>query len=339
MTGKNPSFVEIYPNIYRLSLPFLSDTKTKLGPGPVNIYLFTENPITLIDTGTADMLPVIYRALPELNLTPSDIEQLIITHGHLDHYGGAYKLKKDVPNLVIAAHKDDTALIEGNESVNDASKYLFLTLAGYPVLWKIPLYLLDKKVQKILFPSPVTRQLEDGDTVKCGRYDAEIIWTPGHSKGSVCVYLRSEDILFSGDTVISHVTPNAIVMLEPDGGMPVRKSQAEFYSSLAKLEELNPALIHSGHGEPITNINTVTGYYRKLFNKRRARILEYIAGGEQTIYKIAMAVFPVRGPRRIDTSFEIFLAVSEVYTQLQILEQEERVKLTKRGSKLYVTLL
>jgi len=336
MTNSNQSFVEIHPHIYRLSLPFMNDSAK--GPGPVNIYLFTGNPVTLIDTGIAGMSPIIYNALLELNLTPSDIEQIIITHGHLDHYGGAYGLKQNAPNLVIAAHKDDMPVIEGRMNIHGSFKYPFLALAGYPMLWKIPLRILDKKAQKIFLSCPVTKQLEDGDTIRCGRYDAEIIWTPGHSAGSICIYLRSENILFSGDTIISNIIPNAIVMLESDGDMPVRKSQAEFHSSLAKLEKLNPALICSGHGESINNINAITEYYRKIFNKRRAKILEHAAGAEQTIYKIAVAVFPIK-TTNMEASFEIFLAISEVYTHLQVLEQEGRVKLTKRGGRLYATLI
>jgi len=337
MTDKNPSFVEIHPYIYRLSLSFMSDSARS--PGPVNIYLLTGNPVTLIDTGTVGMAPMIHNALSELNLLPSDIEQIVITHGHLDHYGGAYTLKQSAPNLVVAAHKDDVDLIEGRTSIHSSLKYPFLTLAGYPMLWKVPLRLLDRRARKNFLSCSVTRQLEDGDVIKCGYYDAEIVWTPGHSKGSVCIYLKNENILFSGDTIISNVTPNAIVMLERDGNLPIRKSQAEFYSSLAKLEKMNPALICSGHGESIDNINTVTEYYRKLFNKRRARILERVINAEQTIYEIAVAVFPIKATSKIDASFEIFLAISEVYTHLQVLEQEGKVKLTKRGGKLYVTLL
>ena len=337
MTDKNPSFVEIHPNIYKLSLPFLSDSAR--GPGPVNIYLFTDDPVTLIDTGTSGTIPMIRHALLELNLALSDIKQIIITHGHLDHYGGAYELKRDMPNLIVAAHKDDADLIEGRTSIHSSFKYPFLKLAGYPALMRVPLRLVDRRARKNFVSCPVTRQLEEGDIIKCGRYNAEIVWTPGHSKGSICVYLRSENILFSGDTIIANVTPNAIVMLEKDGSMPIRKSQAEFYSSLVKLEELNPAIIFSGHGEPVSDVNTVTAYYRRLFNNRRERILECTAGGEQTIYEIAVAVFPVKAPNKIDASFQIFLAISEVYTHLQILELERRIELMKRNGKLYITLL
>ena len=332
-----PSFVEIHPHIYRLSLPFLKDTAKR--PRTVNIYLLTGKPVTLIDTGIAGMIPMVRSALLELNLTPSDIEQIIVTHGHLDHYGGAYEFKQNAPNLIVAAHKDDIDLIEGRMSIHDGLKYPFLTLAGYPMLWKIPLRLLDRKARKIFLSCPVTKLLEDGDVIKCGHYDAEIIWTPGHSKGSICIYLKSENILFSGDTIISGVTPNAIVMLERDGSMPVRKSQAEFHSSLAKLEELNPALVFSGHGELVNDISSVIDYYRKLYDKRRAKILECIADAEQTIYEIAVAVFPVKAVRKTDASFQIFLAVSEVYTHLQILEQEGQIKFTKRGGRLYITLI
>ncbi|MBN1498458.1 MAG: MBL fold metallo-hydrolase, partial [Spirochaetes bacterium] len=75
---------EIYPGIFRIILP-LAGTK----PGPVNAYLFTGKPVTLIDTGTLKSAPVLERELGAIGLTFADIDQIVLTHGHIDHYGAA----------------------------------------------------------------------------------------------------------------------------------------------------------------------------------------------------------------------------------------------------------
>jgi glyoxylase-like metal-dependent hydrolase (beta-lactamase superfamily II) len=272
-------------------------------------------------------------------MSPKDIEQIIITHGHLDHFGGANELsqKPDKPP-VIAAHREDVPLIEGRASIHDKVKYPFLSLAGYPMKHKIALRILDSRARSNFSSCRVSRQLEDGDAVQCGKYKGEILWTPGHSEGSICVYLRNENILFSGDTVIPHVTPNPIVMLEAGAELPVRKSQAEFYSSIAKLEAINPAVTFPGHGQKIDDIKKVTSLYRRHYDMRHLRILECLKNGEQTVYQIASVVFPVKARSRPQASFEVFLAISEVYTHLQLLEEEGRVEISRRGKILYVKL-
>lgn len=337
MSEKKPSFIEIYPSIYQLSLPFVSSGK---GPGPVHVYLFAEDPVTLIDTGTTMTVPVFRSALAELGFSVADIRQIIITHGHLDHYGGTHLLINELENKpVVAAHRDAANLIEGREGVHDNTKFAFLTLMGFPLKYRFAMYALDRKAQQNFNNCHVSLLFNDGDTIQCGGYKADILWTPGHSKGSICIYLRDHDILFSGDTVLPHITPNAIVMLEKGKALPVRKSQAEFYDSIARLEELNPGTIFPGHGETIKDIKPVTDNYRRQYRAREKRLLESIKNGERTVYQMALHVFNLKKRKRRGQAFETFLAMSEVYTHLQVLEEQGIVKISKRWGKLRVRLI
>ena len=337
MTEKPPSFLEVYPSIYRLSLPFVSRGK---GPGPVNVYLFTEDPVTLIDTGTTGMVPMLRHALAEVGVAVEDIRQLIITHGHLDHYGGANLLIKNLSVLpIVAAHRDATHLIEGREGIHDRTKFPFLKLMGYPLKYQLAMHVLDQQAQMTFHNCYVSRILNDGDTIQCGSYNADILWTPGHSKGSICIYIKDHDILFSGDTILAHMTPNAIVMLEAGRALPVRKSQAEFYASVERLEALNPGTIFPGHGETITNIKPVTSQYRKRYDIREEKLLASLKSGKRNVYDIAVDVFNLNKRKRKGQAFEVFLAISEVYTHLQVLEEQGIVKMVKRWGRIRVVVL
>ena len=72
------------PDVYSIKLP-LSGYK----PGPVNVYLFKGDKITLIDTGMKQTANLLRKALEEHGIRFSDIDNIVVTHGHVDHYGAA----------------------------------------------------------------------------------------------------------------------------------------------------------------------------------------------------------------------------------------------------------
>ena len=236
-------YAKIHHGIYRIIHP-LAGKK----PGPVNAYLFTGTTVTLLDTGTLKSFPVLQRTLGELGMTCADIDQIVLTHGHIDHYGAAKK--------VIAA-------------------------AG----------------------------------------------------GSISLYIEKEGILFRGDHILGHITPNAFVMLESDFVLPRRMSQVEFYDSLRKIEELAPRIVYPAHGEPIEDEGKTIGMFREQFLLRQNSILSMLAGEESTVYDIGRKLFPdIRGKR---LPLEIFLMVSEVYTHLQVLEKEKAVEFEEKNGALF----
>jgi glyoxylase-like metal-dependent hydrolase (beta-lactamase superfamily II) len=88
----------------------------------------------------------------------------------------------------------------------------------------------------------VTRKLKDGMKVKIADREAEIIYTPGHSNDSICIYCMQERVLFSGDTPLNIKTP---------GGSYTN----EFVEVLRRLIKLDIRTIYSGHDTPLDNTN------------------------------------------------------------------------------------
>jgi glyoxylase-like metal-dependent hydrolase (beta-lactamase superfamily II) len=323
---------EIHSRIYRIILPLPGEK-----PGPVNAYLFTGKIVTLIDTGTLKAIPVLDRALKELGMAFSDINQIIITHGHIDHYGAARAIvKRSGGNATVMAHEEDLPLIEHGLEVPRQHLIKFYRLMGVPWRFQVSLFFLHAIFKSLAENCPVNRFLSEGEKITIGDYEATIIATPGHTRGSISLYLEKEGILFPGDHILGHITPNALVMLETDFVLPRRISQIEYYHSLDKVEKISPRTVYPAHGEPIDDVGKTIAMFREQFLQRQNSILSILHTGEQTVYQIGRKLFPeIRGKR---LPLEIFLAVSEVYTHLQVLEKEGALVSSFNNGAMYYML-
>jgi glyoxylase-like metal-dependent hydrolase (beta-lactamase superfamily II) len=320
---------EILPDVYSITLPLPGKR-----PGPVNVYLFKGEKVTLIDTGMAQTSGVLKKALGEHGLRFSDIDRIIVTHGHPDHYGAAKKIVK-AGRAKVAGPAEDVVLIENGMDVSRKRYKIFLKLMGVPLSIGILLRLLFIMFKRMADNCKVDIVMHDGDEIELGKYRARIIETPGHTKGSVCFFLEKEGILFCGDTIIEHITPNAFIMLDDKEMLPVRLSQDEFYESLAKVKKLSPSVIYSAHGKAVSDIDKIINGYEKAFAERQEKVLSLVHAGEKNVYKIARSLFPEIGGFRLP--LEIFLSISEVYTNIQVLQKEGKVSLNIRNGLLEVT--
>ena len=316
---------QVYPDIYRISIPL----KGALQPGPINVYLIKGTATTLIDTGFKNNRDILEQALNEIGLSPKDIKQLIITHGHPDHFGAANFIRSQ-SNCIVYAHPEEKYKIENNREKVRNQIGGFLKLMGMPWHYQhfslLQGFVLNIEAEKCR----VDRTIEEGDTLLIGDYQAKIFEVPGHAIGCICIYLPEPNLLFSGDHILEHITPNPIVMLEPDRKLPIRLSQEEFYQSLSKILALNPDRVFTGHGKEINNLASIVAIYEKQFAQRQKRILEALESGPQNVYLITCKVFPFLA-RKI-FPLELFLAISEVYTHLQVLEKNRQV-LSHSGKK------
>ncbi|HLR21904.1 MAG TPA: MBL fold metallo-hydrolase [Tissierellaceae bacterium] len=160
----------------------------------------------------------ILREIEENNVK---VNYILLTHGHADHIGGVEELKDnlDIPVLI---HKNDEIMIKDPE----------INLSAMMAMG--PISITADKV------------LQEGDTIEFGEIKGEVIHTPGHTKGGICV--KFDEYLITGDTLFS----GSIGRTDLRGG-----SHEEIIRSIKeKLMILDDNLITlPGHGTPSTILN------------------------------------------------------------------------------------
>jgi glyoxylase-like metal-dependent hydrolase (beta-lactamase superfamily II) len=170
----------------------------------------------------------------------------VASHAHFDHFGGLRDF------AVRAAHPDDAGVIEV------AGDYVTLTAATYPAALLDEFSDAGEPVPELLVsavpydgfdltafrtpPASITRRLADGDVIDLGDRSFEVLHTPGHSPGSICLWEAASGTLLSGDVIVDG---------EPLLDELPRSSPADFAVSLCRLADLPMQVVFAGHGPVI----------------------------------------------------------------------------------------
>ena len=192
--------------------------------------------LTLIDTGLPGSAPLIARAIRHSGYQPEDLRRLVLTHFHADHIGAAADIA-DWGEVEVLAHHADAPFIRA-EAAGPAPD-----LAG----WERPVYdqVMSQLPAEPVIPPRIDREIEDGDKLSFGD-GAVAVAVPGHTPGSVALYLPRHQVLFAGDAAAR--SPDGKVIC---GVFNVNRAQAA--ASLRRLADLDAAVACFGHGEPITH--------------------------------------------------------------------------------------
>ncbi len=190
--------------------------KMPLGIYQANCYIIWDEEskkTAVIDPGGD--FDYIKQLIQKENLT---LEYIILTHGHADHIGAVLELK-EFYNPKVLIHKDDNNMLK-NKRINYSD-------------------VLGKKIVEL----DADVKLENGDEINVGNINMEIIHTPGHSKGSICI--KTNNILFTGDTLFA----GSIGRTDLEGG-----SFQEIISSIKDNLLILPdeTIVYPGHGPSST---------------------------------------------------------------------------------------
>jgi glyoxylase-like metal-dependent hydrolase (beta-lactamase superfamily II) len=154
------------------------------------------------------------------------------------------------------------------------------------------------------------KEVGEGDIISLNGIDLEIVHTPGHSPGHICLYIRKDRVMFSGDQVVSLGTT---AIHPPQGDMK------QYIDSLRKLLTYDIELICPGHGTPIRNPRKKLEELINHRQERQEQIIDGLHQGKATIKELAFEIYPEL------TGFLYEVAKGQVYAHLIKLENEGKV--------------
>jgi len=186
--------------------------------------------LTLIDLGNGLSMKPLIASLEQLGLNPKDISKILITHEHLDHIMGIYpimELLKENPPEIFAHPYTADLLEEGDE------KKVVPEMFGASA----------KTFGITVFPIKNITRINENDELKIGTFHIRVLYTPGHSKGSISFYELNNKILFPGDVVFPH---GSFGRYDFPGC-----SLKDLKNSINRLADLDIIMLCSGHMPPV----------------------------------------------------------------------------------------
>ncbi len=316
----------VFDKIYKIELPIPFPLRT------TNVFFVDEPPRTLVDTGirTEASFEALKKGMEDIGFSFQSIERILITHGHIDHYGQAKRLSS-LSGAPIYIHPKEYGRIRSIiHSLGFLKSILLMNGAPEALVNEAIRYI--ESTQKMADPLEEAYFLEEGDRIPFRSMRWRTIHCPGHSPGLICFYWPEKKILFSGDHLLKEITPNPILAVSEYGPPFHYPSLKQYLASLEKIEGLEISLLLPGHGEEVKDVK---GLIQKIFahhQERMEHILAFLSRGEKTPFEIAMDLFPGVPP------FEVFLGISEAVGHLEILREKEMVKVEERDGKDYYLL-
>ncbi|MDR0396312.1 MAG: MBL fold metallo-hydrolase [Oscillospiraceae bacterium] len=199
--------MRIAPNTHTLDI-------SSGGAGMFPVLTWDDEHTVLIDAGYPGQLDLFVRAIADAGRRAEDITQIILTHQDIDHIGCVRGLLELAPGARVVAHVDEAAYIDGT----------LPPIKGFPSL-----------------NIHVDQTVADGEVLPyCG--GIEVVHAPGHTPGSMCLFLRSSGIMVGGDAFnIAHGSitgPNPQYTQDMDQGR----------RSLERILARKPAAVVAYHG-------------------------------------------------------------------------------------------
>ncbi len=314
-----------------MSLPegvHLIEVPTPFPVGNVNCYLIDGEPLTLIDTGlrSSKSEKALRQGLEKRGALFADIEQILLTHGHIDHTGLAGQIARESNGAcgVFVHEKDAFRIINHEKYMNERlAEYLRLgRISGVPQTKELDEYV---KVIEPLFlkygesVSNVTTFNEDV-SLKTGFGDLHTIWVPGHSLGSVSYLSHKHQVAFTGDHILGNISSNPSLDFEETMGI----SMLRYLDSLDVIEQFSDYVALPGHrgiipslGERVSNLKE--DYVTKI---RHAKTV--LTNEPLSFYEISRLIFhdyPVES---------MILALAETKDLMRILESRSLCRIQKK---------
>lgn len=313
----------------RLELP------TPFPVGPVNVYLAEGGPgpeekgLILVDVGPRfpPALEALEQGLAGHGYTLQDVRCIIVTHAHADHFGLAAEVARR-SGAQVWTHPRSRPWLEDYREERER-RYAFYTdllhRAGVPEVVYQAVLRSNRGLARFAEAVPVSRTLDEGDVVFLDGQPWQVLHLPGHAGGLIGLYQPQSRLFLSSDHLLRDITSNAVVEPPPVDATRHQPSLWQYLRSLERVRDMDIALVLPGHGPPITDHRTLIEERFAFHQERKARILALLRDGATTAYQVGQRLFGDLPP------IDAFLAISEVWGHLEVLQMEGLVTAEDEG--------
>jgi glyoxylase-like metal-dependent hydrolase (beta-lactamase superfamily II) len=307
--------------IHRLAIP------TPFQVGRVNAYLIEDSPLTLVDSGpnSAKAMDELEQALTARGHAVEDVELLIVTHQHIDHFGLASILARRSGAEVAALDRLAPYLAHFGEQAESDDLFAQRTMLrhGIPAEIVTALRAVSASFRAWGSAVEVTRPLADGAELRLRDRKLRVLHRPGHSPSDTVFLDEPRSILLAGDHLIKHISSNPLLArplgAAPDFSGPRPQALVTYISSLQKTRAMDLSLVLPGHGQPILDHVGLIDERLRLHRRRAEKIRGLIASRPRTAHEIAQELW---GNVAVT---QAYLTLSEVLGHVDLLLADGRV--------------
>ncbi len=297
--------------------------------GPVTVYVADApagapgEPLTLVDTGplAAETQAALDASLARLGYTSSDLDRIVVTHAHADHFGLAADLVA-ASKAQLLTHPWNVPALGDYDADRERRTAFYARLmrqAAVPVEIMATVDQATRGFRHFARPVEVDVTLDEGSTLRLAGLDWQVLHTPGHASGLICLYEPASRTLLSSDHLLADISSNPLVELPPPGQTERPRSLALYTASLQRVAAMEIDRALPSHGPVIHDVAGLVRQRLAFHQRRMARVLDALRGGAHTTWDVTHALFPNLSP------LDIFLAVSETIGHLDLLEMEGRI--------------
>jgi glyoxylase-like metal-dependent hydrolase (beta-lactamase superfamily II) len=316
--------------IHRITLP------TPFPIGPVNVYLVESESLTLVDVGpkTDEAWESLKNQLRDRGYSPSDIEQVVLTHHHIDHVGLLDYLREN-GDIRLIGHPRNRPWIRRDEAFyRKWYRYMeeLYRSEGVEETLIEPNIQLYQLLQSFNCRTDLDREVAEGDEIP-GMPGWRVKETKGHAQSHISLYREADGLMIGGDHLIAHVSSNALIEPPYPGEDKRAKPLLQYRESLRSCLEMDLAQVLAGHGKEITRAHSLIEERLGQQEKRARALRDILSEGDAlTCFELCKRLFPTKYLEQLP------LAMSETLGHLDLLEEWGAVKKEENGGIRYYRL-
>lgn len=304
------------------------EVPTPFSVGTVNAFILKGDALSIVDVGprTDEAYEAIVLALKKQGYKPNDIEQVILTHHHVDHAGWVDGFDR----AEVIGHAYNELWLKRNIPFEQYHNQFYIDHfyeAGVPEEWADKAKKVDSSYV-YLGQSELHMKLQEGDELP-GHPGWQVYEMLGHAQSHLLFYHERTQTAIGGDVLLLNSASNPLI--EPPLHFPGErpKSLLQYNESLKRLYDMPVQMLYTGHGAEIIDHRALIDERFSKRHERAMKVLQMLTAKPQTIFEVTKQLFSHAYEKHIR------LTLSETLGQLDYLESLGAIKKTMNDGCAY----